>query len=146
MKSDPIRVSSYIEGILLSEAGRVIEQLLLTGTGTDVEAQGLITVAEASGSAASVVSFPTAGVNVSSWQEMLEDLAGLRSRIEPNSCGWIVGEVIYKTLQGLVDPSCKVPLITTKVVGESTYKYLLGLLLEVSANLAIRLLVIPEEC
>ena len=40
----------------------------------------------------------------------------------------------YKTLQGLVDPSCKVPLITTKVVDESTYKYLLGLLLEVPAN------------
>ena len=65
---------------------------------------------------------------------MLEDLAGLKSRIEPDSCGWIVGEVIYKTLQGLVDPSCKVPLITTMVVGESTYKYLLGLLLEVPAN------------
>ena len=42
--------------------------------------------------------------------------------------------MIYKTLQGLVDPSCKVPLITTKVVCESTYKYLLGLLLEVPAN------------
>ena len=65
---------------------------------------------------------------------MLEDLAGLKSGIEPDSCGWIVGEVIYKTLQGLVDPSCKVSLITTKVVGESTYKYLLGLLLEVPAN------------
>lgn len=65
---------------------------------------------------------------------MLEDLAGLKSGIEPDSCGWIVGAVIYKTLQGLVDPSCKVPLITTMVVGESTYKYLLGLLLEVPAN------------
>ena len=65
---------------------------------------------------------------------MLEDLAGLKSGIEPDSCGWIVGAVIYKTLQGLVDPSCKVPLITTMVVGESTYKYLLGLLLEVTAN------------
>ena len=65
---------------------------------------------------------------------MLEDLAGLKSRIEPDSSSWIVGEVIYKTLQGLADPNCKVPLIITKVVGESTYKYLLGLLLEVSAN------------
>ena len=65
---------------------------------------------------------------------MLEDLAGLKSGIEPDSCGWIVGAVIYKTLQGLVDPSCKVPLITTMVVVESTYKYLLGLLLEVPAN------------
>jgi hypothetical protein len=65
---------------------------------------------------------------------MLEDPAGLKSGIEPDSCGWIVGEVIYKTLQGLVDPSCEVPLTTTKVVGESTYKYLLGLLLEVPAN------------
>ena len=65
---------------------------------------------------------------------MLEDLAGLKSEIEPDSCGWIVGAVIYKTLQGLVDPSCKVPLITTMVVVESTYKYLLGLLLEVPAN------------
>ena len=61
-------------------------------------------------------------------------MAGLKSGIEPDSCGWIVSEVIYKTLQGLVDPSCKVPLITTKVVGESTYKYLLGLLLEVPSN------------
>ena len=95
MKSDPIRMSSYIEGILLSEAGRVIEQLLLTGTGTDVEAQGLITVAETSGSADSVVSFPADGVNVSSWQEMLEDLAGLKSGIEQDSCGWIVGVAIY---------------------------------------------------
>ena len=65
---------------------------------------------------------------------MLEELAGLKSGIEPHSCGWIVGEVIYKTLQGLVDPSCKVPLIITKVVGGSTCKYLLGLLLKVPAN------------
>ena len=65
---------------------------------------------------------------------MLEDLAGLKSGIEPDLCGWIVGALIYKTLQGLVDPSYKVRLITTMVVGESTYKYLLGLLLEVPAN------------
>ena len=64
MKSHPTFISSYVEGIFLSEAGRFTEQVSLTCT--DMEAPGLITVVEASGSAASVVSFPTAGVNVSS--------------------------------------------------------------------------------
>ena len=45
MRSHPTRMSSYVEGILLSEAGRVIEQVSLTGTETDVEPQGVITVA-----------------------------------------------------------------------------------------------------
>ena len=66
MKIHSTRMSFYVEGILLSEASRVIEQVSLTGTGTDVEAQGLITVADASGSAVSVVSFPTAGDSASS--------------------------------------------------------------------------------
>ncbi len=64
MKSHPTLISSYVEGILLSETGRFTEQVSLTRT--DMEASGLITVVEASGIAASVVSFPTAGVNVSS--------------------------------------------------------------------------------
>ena len=66
---------------------------------------------------------------------MLEDLAGLKSGIEPDSCGWIIGAAIYKTLQGLADPSGKVPLITTQVVGERACKYMLGLPLEVSSNM-----------
>ena len=97
--------------------------------------KGLITAAEASGSAASSVSLPTAGVDVSSLQDMLEDLAGLKSGIEPDSCGWIIGQSVYKTLQGLADPSGKVPLITTQVVGERACKYMLGLPLEVSSNM-----------
>ena len=80
----------------------------------------MITVAEAFGSAASVTSFPTAGVSVSFLQDMLEDLAGLKSGIEPDSWGWIVGAVIYKKLQELAYPSSKVPLITAQVVGERT--------------------------
>ena len=64
MKSHPTLISSYVERILLSEAGRFTEQVSLTRT--DMEAPGLITVVEASGSAASVVSFPAAFVNVSS--------------------------------------------------------------------------------
>ena len=64
MKSHPTLLSSNVGGIILSEAGRFTEQVSLTRT--DMEAPGLITVVEASGSAASVVSFPTAGVNVSS--------------------------------------------------------------------------------
>jgi len=135
MKNHPQRMATYVERMLLSEAGRVIEQISLTGTGTDGQPQGLITAAEASGSAASLVSFPTAGVDVSSLQNMLEDLAGLKSGIEPGSCGWIIGEAVYKTLQGLADPSGKVPLITTQVVGERACKYMLGLPLEVSANM-----------
>ena len=64
MKSHPTLISSCVERILLSEAGRFTEQVSLTRT--YMEAPGLITVVEASGSAASVVRFPTAGVNVSS--------------------------------------------------------------------------------
>ena len=64
MKSHPTLISSYVERILLSEAGRFTEQVSLTRT--DMEAPGLITVVEASDSAASVVSFPAAFVNVSS--------------------------------------------------------------------------------
>jgi len=135
MKNHPQRMATYVERMLLSEAGRVIEQVSLTGTGTDGQPQGLITAAEASGSAASLVSFPTAGVDVSSLQDMLEDLAGLTSGLEPDSCGWIIGEAVYKTLQGLADPSGKVPLITTQVVGERACKYMLGLPLEVSSNM-----------
>ena len=66
---------------------------------------------------------------------MLEDLSGLKSGIEPDSCGWIIGQSVYKTLQGLADPSGKVPLITTQVVGERACKYMLNLPLEVSANM-----------
>ena len=135
MKNHPERMATYVERMLLSEAGRVIEQVSLTGTGTGGQPQGLITAAEASGSAASLVSFPTGGVDVSSLQDMLEDLAGLKFGIDPDSCGWIVGEAIYKTLQGLADPSGKVPLITTQVVGERACKYMLGLPLEVSSNM-----------
>ena len=80
-------MATYVERMLLSEAGRVIEQVSLTGTGTNGQPQGLITATEASGSAASVVSFPTAGVDVSFLQDMLEDLAGLKSGIELDSCG-----------------------------------------------------------
>ena len=64
MKSHPTLISSYVEGILLSEAGRFTEQVSLTCA--DMEAPGLITVVEAYSSAASFVSFPMAGVNVSS--------------------------------------------------------------------------------
>ena len=64
MKSHPTLISSYVEGILLSEAGRFTEQVSLTRT--DMEAPGLITVVEAYSSAVSFVSFPMAGVNVSS--------------------------------------------------------------------------------
>ena len=135
MKNHPQRMATYVERMHLSEAGRVNEQVSLTGTGADRQPQGLITAAEASGSTASAVNLPTAGVDVSSLQDMLEDLAGLKSGIEPDSCGWIVGEEIYKTLQGLADPSGKVPLITTQVVGERACKYMLNLPLEVSSNM-----------
>ena len=135
MKNHPQRMATYVERMLLSEIGLLIEQVSLTGTGTNGQPQGLITAAEASGSAASVVSFPTAGVDASSLQNMLEDLAGLKSGIQQDSCGWLVGEAIYKTLQGLADPSGKVPLITTQVVGERACKYMLRLPLEVSANM-----------
>ena len=64
MKSHPTLIISYVEGILLSEAGRFTEQVSLTCT--DMEAPGLTTVVEASGSAASADSLPTAGANVSS--------------------------------------------------------------------------------
>ena len=87
MKNHPQRMATYVERMLLSEAGRVIEQVSLTGSGTNGEPRGLITAAEASGSAASLVSFPTGGVDVGSLQNMLEDLAGLKSGTEPDSCG-----------------------------------------------------------
>ena len=80
----------------------------------------MITVAEAFGSAASVTSFPTAGINVISLQDMLEDLVGLESGIEPDSRGWFVGAAIDKKLRGLAYLRSKVPLITTQVVGERT--------------------------
>ena len=89
-------MATYVERMLLSETGHVIEQVSLTGT--DGQPQGLITAAEASGSAASLVSFPTDGVDVSSLQDMLEDLAGLKSGIVLDSCGWIIGQSFYKTL------------------------------------------------
>ncbi len=83
------RMSSYVEKMLLSEGGRVLEAACLTGTGASGQPEGIITNAEKSGSTASLVSFPTAGVDVSSLQDMLEDLVGKQAGIEPDQCGWI---------------------------------------------------------
>ena len=73
------RMSSYVEKMLLSEGGRVLEAACLTGTGSSGQPEGLIVNAEATGSAASIVNFPTGGMDVPSLQSMLEDLAGKKA-------------------------------------------------------------------
>ena len=129
------RMSSYVEKMLLSEGGRVLEAACLTGTGSSGQPQGIIVNAEATGSAASIVNFPTGGMDVPSLQSMLEDLAGKKAGIQPDSCGWLVGEAIYKTLQGLSDPSGKLPLVSTVVRNNKITKTMMGLPLEVSSNI-----------
>ena len=84
-------------------------------------------VDEATGSAASIVNFPTAGMDVPSLQNMLEDLAGKKAGIQPDSCGWLVSEGVFKTLQGLSDPSGKLPLVSTVVRNNKITKTMMGL-------------------
>ena len=86
-------------------------------------------------SAASIVSFPTAGMDVPSLQNILEDLAGKKAGIQPDSCGWLVSEGVFKTLQGLSDPSVKLPLVSTVVRNNKITKTMMGLPLEVSSNM-----------
>ena len=129
------RLSRYLEEMLLSEDGRVLEAACLTGTGSSGQPQGIIVNAEATGSAASIVNFPTGGMDVPSLQSMLEDLAGKKAGIQPDSCGWLVGEAIYKSLQGLSDPSGKLPLVSTVVRNNKITKTMMGLPLEVSSNM-----------
>ena len=92
-------------------------------------------VDEATGSAASIVNFPTAGMDVLSLQSMLEDLAGKKAGIQPDSCGWLVSEGVFKTLQGLSDPSGKLLLVSTVVRNNKITKTMMGLPLEVSSNM-----------
>jgi HK97 family phage major capsid protein len=129
------RMSNYVEKMLLSEGGRVLEAACLTGTGASGQPEGIITNAEKSGSTASLVSFPTAGVDVSSLQDMLEDLVGKQAGIEPDQCGWLVGEAIFKTLQSLSDPSGKLPLVSTVMRNGRITREMLGLPLEISSNM-----------
>jgi len=82
------RLSRYIEEMLLSEAGRILEAACLTGLGTSGQPRGLVVAAEASGSESSLVTFPTSGVNTSSLQDMLEDLIGKKAGVEPDQCRW----------------------------------------------------------
>ena len=107
----------------------------MTRTGSSGQPQGIIVNAEATGSAASIVNFPTGGMDVPSLQSMLEDLAGKKAGIQPDSCGWLVGEAIYKSLQGLSDPSGKLPLVSTVVRNNKITKTMMGLPLEVSSNM-----------
>ena len=129
------RMSSYFDKMLLSEGGRVLEAACLTGTGSSGQPQGIIVNAEATGSAASIVNFPTGGMDVPSLQSMLEDLAGKKAGIQPDSCGWLVSEAIYKSLQGLSDPSGKLPLVSTVVRNNKITKTMMGLPLEVSSKM-----------
>ena len=129
------RMSSYVERMLLSEGGRVLEAACLTGTGASGQPEGIITNAEKSGSTASLVSFPTAGVDTSSLQDMLEDLIGKQAGIEPDQCGWLMGENIFKTIQGLSDPSGKLPLVSTVMRNGRITREMMGLPLEVSSNM-----------
>ena len=129
------RMSSYVEKMLLAEGGRVLEAACLTGTGASGQPEGIITNAEKSGSTASLLSFPTAGVDTSSLQDMLEDLIGKQAGIEPDQCGWLVGEAIFKTLQGLSDPSGKLPLVSTVMRNGRITREMMGLPLEVSSNM-----------
>lgn len=129
------RLTRYLEEMILSEGGQVIEQKCLVGTGANGEPLGLIASAEASGSASHLVTFPSAGVDASSLQDMLEDLAAQKAGIEPDACGWIVGEAVYKRLQGLTDPSGTQPLIHVATINGKARKFLLNLPLEVSSNM-----------
>ena len=74
-------------------------------------------------------------MDVPSLQSMLEDLAGKKAGIQTDSCGWLVGEAIYKSLQGLSDPSGKLPLVSTVVRNNKITKTMMGLPLEVSSNM-----------
>ena len=92
-------------------------------------------VDEATGSAASIVNFPTAGMDVPSLQNMLEELAGKKAGIQPDSCGWLVSEGVFKTLQGLSDSSGKLPLVSTVVRNNKITKTMMSLPLEVSSSM-----------
>jgi len=129
------RLSRYIEEMLLSEAGRILEAACLTGLGDSGQPRGLVVAAEASGSESSLVTFPTSGVNTSSLQDMFEDLVSKKAGIEPDENGWLVGESVFKTLQGLSDPSGTAPLVQTVVRNNKITKTMMSLPLEVSSSM-----------